>query len=110
MGEVLVQMDLETQVQMDLGTLGQVDMVALAQMDMVALAQMDMVALVMEVLIFMEGPDRRLNTSVAKHLKPNAIQLHVLYLQSIVKIEKRRFVKSSLNEFLFQKKQVCHDE
>merc|ERR1712200_231517 len=87
---------LETVVQVDLGSL--------VQMDMVALVQMDMVALVTRVLILMEGQDQHLNTSVAKHLKPNAIQLHVLYLQSIAKIVRRKFVKSSLNEFLFLKK------
>merc|ERR1712043_89756 len=89
---------------MHLGTLVQMHLGTLVQLDMVALVEMDMVALVMRVLILMEGLDQRLNTSVAKHLKPNAIQLHVLYLQSIAKIEKRKFVKSSLNEFLFQKK------
>merc|ERR1712105_353995 len=86
----------EVLVQMDLG--------ALVHMDMVALGQMDMVTLVTRILMLMEGLDQRLNTSVAKHLKPNAIQLHVLYLQSIAKIVKRKFVKSSLNEFQFQKK------
>merc|ERR1711922_102368 len=76
----------------------------LVQMNTVALVQMDMVALVTRVLMLMEVMDQRLNTSVAEHLKPNAIQLHVLYLQSTAKIVKRKFVKSSLNEFLFQKK------
>merc|ERR1712186_267379 len=87
---------MEVLVQMDLGTL--------VQMNTVALDQMDMVALVTRVLMLMEGLDQRLNTSVAKHLKPNAIQLHVLYLQNIAKIVKRKFVKSSLSEFQFQKK------
>merc|ERR1712179_139804 len=95
---------MEVLFQMDLGTLDQMDMVALDQMDMVALDQMDMVALVSRVLMLMEVLDQRLNTSVAERLKPNAIQLHVLYLQSTAKIVKRKFVKSSLNEFLFQKK------
>merc|ERR1712061_139761 len=91
-------------VQMDMVAMAQMNMVAMAQVNMVAMAQMDMVALVMRVLILMVGLVQRLNTSVAKHLKPNAIPLHVLYLLSIAKIEKRKFVKSSLNEFLFQKK------
>merc|ERR1712179_803338 len=87
---------MEVLIQMDLGTL--------AQMDLRTLVQKDMVALVTRVLTLMEGQDQHLNTSVAKHLKPNAIQLHVLYLLSIAKIVKRKFVKSSLNVFLFQKK------
>merc|ERR1712186_323687 len=87
---------MEVLVQMDLGTL--------VQMNTVALDQMDMVALVTRVLMLMEVLGQRLNTSVAEHLKPNAIQLHVLYLQNIVKIVKRKFVKSSLNEFQLQKK------
>merc|ERR1712061_436108 len=96
MGNSLGLSHMEVLVQMDLG--------ALVQMDMVALAQMDMVDLVMRVLILMEGMDQRLNTSVAKHLRPNAIQLHALYLLSTAKIEKKKFMKSSLNEFQFQKK------
>merc|ERR1719361_1565607 len=66
--------------------------------------QMDMVPLVMIALILLEGLDQHLNTSVRKHLKPNAIQLHVLSLQSIARTQKRKFVKSSLKEYLFQEK------
>merc|ERR1712105_432089 len=87
-----------------MGVLVQMDLGTLVQMDMVALGQMDMVTLVTRVLMLMEGLDQRLNTNVAKHLKPNVIQPHVLYLQNIAKILKRKFVKSSPNEFLFQKK------
>merc|ERR1711894_307798 len=71
---------------------------------------MDMVALVMRVLILMVGLVQRLNTSVAKHLKPNAIPLHVLYLLSIAKIEEEVCEKLTERVPVPKEKQVCHDE
>merc|ERR1711894_830011 len=57
----------------------------------------DMVALIAM------GLDPHRNTNVRKHLKPNAIQLHVLCLQSIAKIGKRKYVKSSLKKYVYTK-------
>merc|ERR1719384_138310 len=52
----------------------------------------------------MEDLNLCLNTNAIKHLKPSVIQLHVLSQQSIAKTEKRKYAKSSREEYQFQKK------
>merc|ERR1712076_135510 len=84
--------------------MGRSHIAILILLDTKMLDQTAMADLVTTVLIVMEVLVQLLSTNVRKHLKPNAIQLHVLSQQSIAKIEKRKYARSSQKEYQFLKK------